>query len=268
MTDHAAAAGQPSATPSGASPKKSSGGLIAAVIAGVVVLALVGFLAVRFIGGQDSTAGPGAEPGPPSVSGWDETSTPSPSPTPDESEPPDDPAALQPCPDGDPGLKGDSVADDRIHGGGLSFEPLPSWRPYTAYGLSWAYDVSGQSSTIAPDWIAIVQVGALRIGDGWINPRQSAEKMMQCLTTSSYYPDLIERKNVLSKAVTINGQNGWRIKTFVSVDRPDGITGDIVNIVVLDTGNENAFGFYTDSATPDTQSVKDTEDTIKTLRVG
>lgn len=91
---------------------------------------------------------------------------------------------------------------------------------------------------------------------------------MQCLTNSSYYPDLIERKNVLNKAVTINGKNGWRIKTFVSVDRPDGITGDIVNIVVLDTGNENAFGFYTDSATPDTQSVKDTEDTIKTLRVG
>lgn len=276
-TQHVQAAGaNPSfAEPSIEGPRKSAGGLIAAVIAGVVVLALIGFLVVRAVGRADPTADPSinTETAAPTVSGWDETSSPTPSPTPTPTPTSStSPTPLKlpppvPCPTGDTFTRTDHPRDDRVYGGALSFEPAPGWEDFTAYGLTWAYDLAGVKKDIVPTWIAIAEVGALRVADGWESPRQSAEQMIQCIATSSYYQDITGQKGLLSEAITIDGHQGWRIKWEISVDRADEIPGDIVNIIVVDTGNEGSLSFYTDSATPNTDSVQEAEATLKTLRV-
>jgi hypothetical protein len=222
------------------------------VLAVLVVAVLVGVFLARGLFAERSIVHP--EPLPSStVSGWDDSSpttepetptpsqsTPTPSPTPTEAEP------VQPCPEGQPTARQDHPTDGRIHGGGLSFPKVPDWAEAAPYSYSWAYDVGEQSTLVeSPNWYANLAVGALFTGDGFDEPRRSAELVMQCVITSGLYENFVDRVDLWSKAVTVDGHPAWSIRAEIEVDYPDLETkGDTVEVIVVDTGSPESLAMF------------------------
>jgi len=224
------------------------------VLAILVVLVLVGVFVARGLFAERSIADP--EPLPSStVSGWDDSSPTTepetPSPTPSQSQPTPTPTPtaaqpVQPCPEGQPTARQDHPTDGRVHGGGLSFPEVPDWAETAPYSYSWAYDVGEQSTLVeSPNWYANLAVGALFTGDGFDDPRRSAELVMQCVITSGLYEHFVDRVDLWSKAVTVDGRPAWSIRAEIEVDYPDLETkGDTVEVIVVDTGSPESLAMF------------------------
>ncbi|HEY5788137.1 MAG TPA: DUF2510 domain-containing protein [Microlunatus sp.] len=270
----------------GSPPTKGSrrrfGPLILA-LAALVVLLLVGVLVVRGLFADPPIVDPGPLPSS-TVSGWDDSSpttepqtpaptvsqpttptpTSTPTPTPTEEQP------LQPCPEGQPMARQDHPSDGRIHGGGLSFPEARGWESTSGFAYSWAYDVGSQVKLAeSPNWYSDLTVGALFTGDGFDEPRRSAELVMQCMITSGLYKNLVGRENIWSKAVTVDGHPGWSIRADVLVDYPELRTkGDTVEVIVVDTGSPESLAMFVGAADIGDKPLQKTLDsTIKNLRV-
>lgn len=224
-------------------------GLLALVV--VIVLAASVFV-VRGLLGPDGTA---ASSDPSSTaSSYDDSSplataspTPTPTPSPSPSPSPAKRNPLQACPIGGPTIRQPHPADDRLHGGGLSFAPQSEWADPGDYlqGLSWAYDVTGQRQRTEPQWLAILAVGALRTADGFDNPHQSTEGVMQCIASSGYYTDVVSRKDSASHAVSVDGKPGSELRSEIRVDRPGlSVEGDVVDVIVVDVGANESLAMF------------------------
>ena len=268
-------------SPPGQDRRGRLGPLIAA-LAVLVVLVLIGVLVVRGLFADRPIVDPGPLPSS-TVSGWDdsspttdpETPTPTPSasqptPTPTSTPTPTEAQPLQPCPEGRPTVRQDHPADGRIHGGGLSFPEVKGWRDNSGSAYSWAYDVGAQNKVVeSPSWYADLAVGALFTGDGFDEPRRSAELVMQCVITSGLYPYFTDRVNTWSKAVTVDGQPAWSIRADIEVDDPDLTTkGDTVEVIVVDTGSPESLSMFIGAVNiGDPALAKTMDSTIKNLRV-
>ena len=247
----------PGAPPPGR-PRRSRGPLVAAVVAGLVVLVLIGLVVRNFlVGVWPVTADPMP---PPTVVGNDSslTPTPEPSPTPtptataaprSPTPSPQSPSALVPCPLGLPNLRAAHPTDDRVYGGNLSFPAEPTYRPATEEPrMTFAYDVIQQHLPVsaAPAWIAQLAVGQLRAESGFGNDaRNTAESLIQCLMTgamySPYEPSSTERR---SQATAVSGKAGWLIEADVTVTEPGlPFPGDRVVVVVVPDGVDWGFFF-------------------------
>ena len=275
-TSGAGGAGSP--PPTG---RRRFGPLILA-LAALVVLVLVGVLVVRGLLADRPIVDPGPLPTS-TVSGWDDSSpttepetptpTPSvsvPSPTPTPVPTPTEEQPLQPCPQGQPLARQDHPADSRVHGGGLSFPEARGWESTSGSAYSWAYDVGSQVKLAeSPSWYSDLTVGALFTGDGFDEPRRSAELVMQCMITSGLYQNLVGREDIWSRAVTVDGRPAWSIRAEVLVDYPDLTTkGDTVEVIVVDTGSPESLAMFVGAADIGDRSLQKTLDsTIKNLRV-
>ncbi|HEU4546896.1 MAG TPA: DUF2510 domain-containing protein [Microlunatus sp.] len=251
-------------------------------LAALVVLVLVGVLVVRGLFADRPIVDPGPLPSS-TVSGWDDSSpttepetptpTPSvsvPSPTPTPVPTPTEEQPLQPCPQGQPLARQDHPADGRVHGGGLSFPEARGWESSSGSAYSWAYDVGSQVKLAeSPSWYSDLTVGALFTGDGFDEPRRSAELVMQCMITSGLYRNLVGRENTWSRAVTVDGRPAWSIRADVLVDYPDLTTkGDTVEVIVVDTGSPESLAMFVGAADIGDRSLQKTLDSaIKNLRV-
>ena len=114
-------------------------------------------------------------------------------------------------------------------------------------------------------------VGAVSVADGFEEPRTSAYMMMSCFATSGYYSGFSGRKDLSSQAVTIDGHKGWHLRTEVYVVMPDlpQVPGDVIDVVVVDTGNPESLGAYINSATiGDSQVQEELKGSLDGLRVG
>jgi hypothetical protein len=244
----------PGGVPATSSGRRGRGGLIIGILAALVVLVVVGVLVIRQLGDHHDNVL--ADPDPPesTVSGWDDSSplpTATPTPTPSASRTPSTSAAPQGrvgCATGDPLEAAAHPNDGRVHGGSLSFAPPGAgWRDdqsYT-YGMSWAYDTDGVSQTTEPGWAAMLAVGALHGEDGFHKPRQAADGMMQCIASSGYYDNFTGRKDVQSRAVTIDGHSGWALRSEIRVDKPGlSVEGDVAEVIVVDTGVTGRLSFF------------------------
>jgi len=242
-------------TPPADKSRRRFGPVILALVA-LVVLVLVGVFVVRGLFDNRPIVDPGPLPSS-TVSGWDDSSpttppeTPTPTPTPSVSKPtptptPTEERPLQPCPEGDPRARQDHPADDRIHGGGLSFPKISGWKGLaTPSAYSWAYDVAGQQKQLEPEWIASATVGALFTGAGFDEPRRSADLVMQCVITAGFYTDTAERTDLWSKAIMVDGRPGWSIRAEVRIDSPDvRADGDTVDVVIVDTGSPESLAMF------------------------
>ncbi|WP_168207601.1 DUF2510 domain-containing protein [Microlunatus elymi] len=258
-----ATSADPSAPPPGANPqpRRGRGGALIAALAAVLVLAVIVTLAVRSFGtGRDSVRDD-PHPPPPTASGWDDSSplptasptpTRTPSPSPSEHDPGDDASVRPPgqvaCADGNPSAHELHPGDGRIHGGRLSIaQPGGSWVRDDGYaaGLSYAWDVSGASDTVETYWWAMLAVGALHATDGFKHPKQAAEALMQCTATSGYYQHRTGVKTLSSKRFTLAGHSGWAIRSEIRVDDPRvHAEGDVVEVIVLDTGDAGRLSFF------------------------
>ncbi len=211
------------------------------------MLIIVAIVVVRSV--IIDSAGVSDDPLPTSpVSGGDDRSpTPTPAdpggtPTPSAATP----APLVDCPVGDPGARQEYPADGRIHGGDLSFPAQPGWNPteHTS-GLGWAYDVDGQQQTIEPNWFAMFAVGALSVADGFEEPTQAAEAVMQCTATSGFYDGFTRRKDLHAKAITVGGRDGWSVRSEIHVESDQTtLPGDVVDVVVVDLGAPEALAMF------------------------
>ena len=251
-------------------------------LAALVVLVLVGVFVVRGLLADRPIVDPGPLPSS-TVSGWDDSSpttepetptpTPSvsvPSPTPTPVPTPTEEQPLQPCPKGQPLSRQDYPTDGRVHGGGLSFPEAEGWESSSGFAYSWAYDVGSQVKLAeSPNWYSDLTVGALFTGDGFDEPRRSAELVMQCMITSGLYKNLVGRENIWSRAVTVDGHPAWSIRADVLVDYPDLKTrGDTVEVIVVDTGSPESLAMFVGAADIGHKPLQKTLDsTIKNLRV-
>ncbi|WP_022909629.1 DUF2510 domain-containing protein [Aestuariimicrobium kwangyangense] len=229
-------------------PRRSGGaGRWVLLVVGVLVVALVGFLVVRGLGGRNTTIAEDTNSSTPTVSQWDETSTPTqtPSPTNPESSGGVDVA----CPEGG-GDSGKSAQNGRLTGGSISVVSL-GWES-GGFSLPWMYDTSSELKQITSTWVSVNAVGALRVADGFEAPEPAARVMMSCFASSGYYRGFTGRTDVVSEAITIDGHQAYHLRSeiFVGDQGPD-IKGDVVDVVVVDTGNPESVGVYVNSATID-----------------
>jgi hypothetical protein len=243
----------------------------------VLVLVIVAVFVVRAVvtGGVEVSE----EPLPtPTASGFDDRSpTPSPSPTPPPSgaSSPNPSATTPPplvaCPVGDPGARQTYPADGRIHGGDLSFPAQSGWQQSRlTSGLSWAYDVDGQVLTIQPEWFAMFAVGALSVVDGFEQPEQAAEAVMQCTATSTFYEGFTARKDLHAKAMTVSGRPAWSVRAEIYVDtKRTTLPGDVVDVVVVDLGGPESLAMFW-GAVPigDQDLIEQLDEVIGELRAG
>lgn len=212
------------------------GGLVAAVVAVLVIGVLVWYFL------RPGGTGPGGFPedtnsASPSISGWDETSVPSAPPTPSE-EPTDTGGAPAACPDNTFDTAANQPDNGRYTGGGLSFAEVPGWSNSQGWGLDWASDRAGQRNNVTSSWVSIAVVGEIN-REVFPNARGATNQLMQCMASSYYYDGFSGRKDLMSEAVRIDGKDGWKLVTEVSVSgRPDGVRGDVITIIVVDVGRE------------------------------
>ncbi|SDE56593.1 DUF2510 domain-containing protein [Auraticoccus monumenti] len=267
--------GPPAAGPGDGRRGRGRGGVIA-LVAVLAVLALVAALLVPRLLGDDDRADPGPAPTS-TVSAWDETSRPTPTPTPTPTPVSPTPSAsggtpseggLESCPYGDPYVRQDHPVDGRVHGGGLSQEPVPGWEDYAGSGYTWAYDVAGQYDHVTDRWIASTVVGAISTADGFAEPQQAARDMMDCLASSDYYATFVERQDVVSEAVTVDGRPGWWLRAEIRVDERQ-VEGDVADVVVVDDGSGESLSFFSSCAPlGDTGRIALIDAARESLRVG
>ena len=245
------------------------GGWWIAAIVVVVVAVLVAWFVTR---STSPTATPeDTSTARPSVSAWNETSTPTPSDSAGTSTDQRGNAQLVGCPVSPPETLPHS-ADGRLHGGHLSVEKLPApwFDDFTGF-VDWSVDTSGQLLEIVPGWVSNSAVGALLVSDGFSTPRQAASAFLSCYATSSYYRGFTGRSDLVSEAVTVDGHPGWHLRSEVRVVFPAdaSITGDVVDIIVVDTGDPAMLSYWEGNATIGDKAVQSQVDQVAgSLRVG
>ena len=92
----------------------------------------------------------------------------------------------------------------------------------------------------------MVAVGELHTADGFHRPKQAADGVMQCLASSFYYAYFTGRTDVFAKKITVDGHTGWALRSQIHVDDPDvTATGDLVEVIVLPTGDAGKLSLFT-----------------------
>jgi len=131
--------------------------------------------------------------------------------------------------------------------------------------------VQAQTDVVYPGWFSLVGVGALRVDVGFSAVQPSAQMMMSCFATSSYYSGFTGRRDIKSTTVTIDGRTGWHLSSEIYVDLPNlpQVRGDVVDVIVVDTGDPKALGVFVSSYTiDDTGRQQLVQNSIDSLRVG
>lgn len=223
-----------------------------AIGAVVVVLVLVGWFAIRNLGGILGT-GPAAGSNPTQNVCPKEvasTTTPTPAPAPN---------------------------DGRVHGGALSYPQLGS--PWSAPGpetrVPFGRDVLTQTVMIEPNykgsnsWVASVLVGELVAGDGFFSPQQGSEIVVKCIMGVFYDDAEVVRDDKVNKATTVDGKEAWLVETHLSFDIPNlQAKGELAIIMIVATKAESSSIYYAsipDNA--DQQLVRDARNAMADLRV-
>jgi hypothetical protein len=245
--------GQPGAYASfqSAQQRRSPVGWWIAAAALLVVIVVVGVIAVRAIGSSG-----GGTTGSPGQSSQDVCPTSSAQPSTDQ-------------PSADPN-------DGRVHGGPISYPRLDTpWEsPISDPRVPFGRDVQKQQ---VPDqsnydgqgsgWVASILVAELMAGDGFYTPEQGAQIVVRCILGKFYGDNPVTSDVQVSKALTVDGREGWLVESQLSFDIP-GLTakGELLIVAVVNAGATS--GLYYASI-PDTKPelVKPARDTLAALSV-
>jgi len=150
--------------------------------------------------------------------------------------------------------------DDRVHGGKISYPMLNSpWGPVSGDNrVPFARDVAEQVVMVQENydgfgasWVASVLVSELVAGDGFFSPKEGSEIVMRCVVGRFYGDAVVDREDLVSKAIKVDGHDAWVVESQLSFDIPDLETkGELAIVVVVDTGVESASLYY--ASIPDT----------------
>ena len=67
-------------------------------------------------------------------------------------------------------------------------------------------------------WVASILVAELVAGDGFFSPQEGTELIAKCAMSRFYGDAVVQRDDVRSQAVTVDGRDGWVIETHLSFD--------------------------------------------------
>ena len=231
--------------------RKRSNGALIGLIVGVLVVAVVAVLAIRWLG--DATGITGDPPG------GQQTS--------------------QTCPVSDEGSDSPEPQpnDGRVHGGQLSYPLLGSpWSPPTTENrVPFGRGVLSQSVTIEPDyngkgnsWVASVLIGRLLAGDGFFTPEQGSEIVVKCVVGAFYDNADVTRNDVKNEAMTVDGKDAWIVESELSFEL-EGLEakGELLIVVIVQTSETSSSLFY--ASVPDNapEQVQPARDALADLRV-
>ncbi len=204
----------------------------------------------------------------PTVSAWNETSTPTPQPSSSAPQSAPGQGTLVSCPS-DGGTANIPVGGI-LQAGGLQATAIPGWT-LGGFTMGWAHSTEAVTDPVYPGWFSVASVSALSVADGFESPRQSAEAVMSCFASSSYYVGFTGRQDLMSHQVSIDGHPGWRLRSDIYVNLPSlpEVAGDVVNVIVVDTGSPDSLGLFVSSYTiGDTARGALVDQCIASLRVG
>ncbi len=233
-------------------PAKRGPGLWIGIGVGVVVLGLVAWLVIRFLGGSGiPTLGstPGAN------------------------------SSTNPCPTQKVGgTPPPHPNDGRVYGGALSYPRLGSpWSaPSTDIRVPFGRDVRTQTVTIEPNydkagsnWVASVLVGELTAGDGFYSPREGSEIVVKCLLGAFYGGAEVTRDDKVSEARTLDGKDAWLTETHLSFNIPGlKAKGETAIVLIVATSAESSSLFYASVPDNATQYLQPSRDAMAALKVG
>ncbi|MFT3889221.1 MAG: DUF2510 domain-containing protein [Arachnia sp.] len=145
------------------------------------------------------------------------------------------------------------IVNGRLHGGGLSIEPPTGskWTETIAY-IDWMHDSNSMTRPIATGWISNVNVGYIKVSEGFSNDLPTAaEQFITCMASSGMFASFTHRDVLNDSAYTVSGRRGWRLTSnvFVSNQRYQGIEGDVVDIVLVPTDDPDKIAAYVSCAT-------------------
>jgi len=253
--------GQPSYQPAAGGSGGGSGKWILLAVVGVLLLALIGvagFFGIRALTDDDDGADTADDSSETvtdgATDGGTDPGTDDPGTTADgsESTSPESTDGITPdsqqCTGGNPGAPADVPADGQLHGGGLTVPNPQGYTPEANTATAFVFADSVQTSIrqIEELWVSLYAVGGLRKDNGFESPAQAAELLVQCMTGSEdFYRGFSGRTDVRNGPVTIDGQSGHEIYAEVLVDDEEiQAEGDLLHVIVVDTGDEARFGLY------------------------
>lgn len=222
--------------------------IVAAVVGALFLVGLMGFIGVRVMDVEMNEASGGSSgedvdpqvPVPSAPLGEDPGDG-----LPDDALPPGPGgvcAVGDPTPTTDPG-----PTPATISGGGLTIERRDPFQVEAAFSevLGFADDVTTAYVPVTDSWIAEYAVGGLPVvvGD---TPKAAAETVYDCITADErMYSGFSGRTDLTAEAVRVDGRPAYRITAEVRVDDPSvGVEGDVTTVIVVDTGDDEHYGFY------------------------
>ncbi|MEL4359054.1 MULTISPECIES: DUF2510 domain-containing protein [unclassified Luteococcus] len=256
------------AAPTGGRDERGGKGPLIALLAGLLVLALLVW--ALFFRGSDGFKAVPEDTNSASPTGpvWNETDTPTPTPS-GVSEPAPTGGAMVNCPTG--GGEVTPHSGNELRGGGLVIPAASDWADASSmsFSLPWTRDMQAQTKEIyrsgGTSWFSVQAVGAVNKSDGFTEVRNSARMMMSCFATSGYYSGYIGRKDLVTEAVTIDGKQGWHLRSevYVEMEGLPQVPGDVIDVVVVDTGSTDTMGIFVSSATIGDQPVQGVVDSAR-----
>lgn len=266
--------GQPawSPQPGGGNSSGGSGKTIAIIVAAVLALVLLGvggFFGVRALSGDDD---PKADDD--SSETADESdatdSTDATEPT-DETSSTITPTGIQ-CSGGtaDPETPPAPKAK-QLTGGGLTLPRLDGYTLATGGNVAFTFpdDFVLQYVEVEEYWISLTGVGGLSKANGFDDVDTAAEVIMQCLTSNDQiYKGFTGRTDLKNESIDISGKPAHHIRSEVRVDDARvTVEGDVVDVIVVDTGDADSFGVYIAmAAIGDDQLIARNEDVTARLK--
>lgn len=217
------------------------------IILGGIVVVLLGALVVWLVLRQGSASDQGdARPD-------NNTSTPTVSPWNEKSSTPRAGSTVVKCPQGTTSQAA-PTSDGRLHSGPISVAEIDGWTDDDLI-MPWVRQINSQSDIVyqgsPTSWMSVSGVGQLAVADGFSSPRDAARMMTECFASSQYYSGYTGSTVVSQQEFDRNGHTGWWIRSeiFVSMSELPQVKGDVVDVVVMDTGNSDFLGVYFNSAT-------------------
>lgn len=239
-------------------PTSRRTGLAVGLVVGAVLLlaglSVAGFLGYRALSDDDTDA---SDDGSSAV----DTETGDPSPTDDPTDvttgPTDATSSTAPtqrqCNGGQPEPAEPPPSDaTEVSGGGLTIPVSRGYVPEPLYSpdFTWADDFIATLKEIATgdeyNWVSVYGVGGLLKANGFEDPAQAAEVVMACMAQSQdLYQGFSGREDLGSGAITVDGSDAFQLTSELRVDDPAiSVEGDVAQVIVVDTGDPEAFGLY------------------------
>ncbi|MDO4411557.1 hypothetical protein [Cutibacterium sp.] len=99
--------------------------------------------------------------------------------------------------------------------------------------------------------MSVSGVGGLPVAEGFSDPQTAASMMMDCFASSDYYMGYTGEKEIRSETLTVDGHPAWwkRSEVYVRLPNLPQVRGDVVDVVVVNTGQTDFLGMYFNSAT-------------------